>query len=170
LASSKAYFVIAIAILVGMVVAGIASSQPTTTSLTEEEMMMMEEEKMMMMEKEMMEKEMMMMEEAGQPSLLVSDQSVVDGQVVIDWLFLDKPGYIVIHMDLEGAPGPLIGNSELLSGSMTSVWVSIDAAQAGTGIFPMLHYDNGDGVYEFPGPDLPTVFDGNVVVKRINLS
>ncbi len=141
--------------------------QPTTTPLTEEEMMMMEKE---MMEKEMMEKEMMMMEETGQPSLLVSDQSLVDSQVVIDWLFLDKPGYIVIHMDLEGAPGPVIGNSEVLSGSMTSVWVSVDAIQAGTGVFAMLHYDNGDAVYEFPGPDLPTVVDDSVIVKRINLS
>lgn len=34
----------------------------------------------------------------------------------------------------------------------------------------MLHYDDGDGNYEFPLDDKPAKVDGNVVVKPFQLS
>ena len=34
-------------------------------------------------------------------------------------------------------------------------------------IFPMLYYDNGDGVYEFPGADGPVTVASKVLVGKV---
>ncbi len=108
---------------------------------------------------------------AKQASLAVSSQSLAGNEIVIDSLYLDKAGYVVIHKDADGKPGPVIGNSELLSGEKTNVKVKIDAAQAGTKVFAMLHYDDdNDGVYGFPDEDKPVALEGNVVVKPISIT
>jgi len=103
-----------------------------------------------------------------QPSLAVSDQSLTDNEVVIDSLYLDKSGYVVIHKEDNGKPGAVIGHSDLVSGENNNLKVEIDSSQAGSKIFAMLHYDdNDDGVYGFPDEDKPVVLEGNVVVKPI---
>ena len=80
--------------------------------------------------------------EARQASLAVSSQPIDDSAIVVDSLYLDKPGYLVVHKDADGKPGPVIGNSDLLSGEKTGIKVAIDASQAGTKVFAMLHYDD----------------------------
>ena len=104
------------------------------------------------------------------PSIEVSAQTLIDGQVVINNLYLDKPGYVVIHQDADGKPGSVIGNSELLSEEVGNLKVSIDSSKAGTKVFAMLHYDDdNDGVYGFPDEDKPVILEGNVVVKPIEI-
>ena len=102
------------------------------------------------------------------PSLSLADQPRSDGVVMIDALTLDKPGYVVIHKDADGKPGPVIGQSAVIdAGKHENYRVEFDASEAGAAVFPMLHYDNGDGVYEFPGPDGPVVVGGNVLVGKV---
>ena len=103
------------------------------------------------------------------PTIAVNDQSLENDQVKVASFFLDKPGYVVIHADVDGKPGTVIGNSELVSGSYSNFKVIIDATQAGTRVFAMLHYDDGDGQYEFPGDDTPVKVEDQIVVKPINL-
>ena len=108
--------------------------------------------------------------EARQATLTVSSQSIADDAIVVDSLYLDKPGYLVVHKDADGKPGPVIGNSNLLSGEKTGIKVAIDASQAGTKVFAMLHYDDdNDGVYGFPDEDKPVVLESSVVVKPISI-
>jgi len=104
------------------------------------------------------------------PGLTVSDQSLDGNQITIDSFYLDKPGYIVIHQSVDGALGPVIGNSELVSGSHKNFQVTIDETLAGAMVFAMLHYDDGDSGYEFPGPDGAVILEGGVVMKPINLN
>ena len=109
---------------------------------------------------------------AGPPktaSLDVSDQTLDGNMVMIDSFYLDKAGYVVIHMDKEGAPGPVIGNSSILSGSKRNLKVAVDKDKAGNKVHAMLHYDDGDETYQFPGPDAPVSVEEAVVVKAINL-
>ncbi len=107
----------------------------------------------------------------AQASLTVSSQSLVGDEIVVDNLYLDKPGYLVIHKDADGKPGPVIGHSDLLSGEKNNSKVSIDASQAGTKVFAMLHYDDdNDGVYGFPDEDKPVTLEGNAIVKSIALT
>ena len=106
------------------------------------------------------------------PELIVptTAQEVKGGKVTVLSVTLDKPGYVAIHADAAGKPGPVLGHSELLpQGKKADVNVSVDSAKAGSMVWPMLHYDDGDGAYAFPGPDVPVQVGGNVVVKLLPL-
>ncbi|MBI4148794.1 cupredoxin domain-containing protein [Candidatus Woesearchaeota archaeon] len=104
------------------------------------------------------------------PELTVQDQSLVNNEVVIENAFLDKPGFVVIHQDKDGSFGPFLAKSELFSGQRTNLRIEVDSAGAGSRVHPMLHYDvNNNGVYEFPGPDVPVTVNNEVVVRAINL-
>ena len=103
-----------------------------------------------------------------QPTLAVSSQPLVNNEIVIDSLYLDKAGYVVIHKDVDGSPGAVIGHSELLSGENNKMRISVDSSQIGSNVFAMLHYDDdNDGVYGFPDEDKPVVLQDKSVVKPI---
>jgi len=105
------------------------------------------------------------------PSVTVSDQDASDGAVTVTEVIAGQPGWLVIHITKDGAPGPVIGQSQVSEGSNSNVAVEIDLSQATGQLFAMLHLDAGtEGVYEFPGDDAP-VFDdgGNIVLTPFSL-
>ncbi|MBL8132529.1 MAG: hypothetical protein JNL42_11785 [Anaerolineae bacterium] len=103
------------------------------------------------------------------PALMVNDQALGEGgTLTIAEAVIDMPGWLVIHMDNAGAPGPVIGKVWLAQGRSANVVVTLDdASAAGAQVFPMLHYDTGEyGVYEFgtvEGADAPVFVGGNVI-------
>lgn len=107
---------------------------------------------------------------APEPSVAASDQEPVDGTVTIDRVVGDQPGWIVIHIDAGGAPGPVIGYSQVALGVNQDVQVTIELAQATPVLFAMLHLDAGQaGVYEFPGDDGPVRAGDEVVMVPFQL-
>ncbi|MDA2921900.1 hypothetical protein MYX07_01395 [Patescibacteria group bacterium AH-259-L07] len=109
-----------------------------------------------------------------QPLVVVENQEIEglmlpDGDaVVVGQADFVDPGYIVIHVSADGKPGAVIGNSRFYtSGSYSNVEVEVgQALQNGdNALFAMLHTDDGDSLFEFPGDDAPTKVDGAVVVK-----
>lgn len=107
-----------------------------------------------------------------EPAVTASDQSPTDGAVVIDRVVAADPGWIVIHADADGAPGPVIGQAPVIEGNNLQVMVEIDLEQSTPTLYAMLHLDAGNiGDYEFPGEDAP-VFDedGNVVLAPFALA
>ncbi len=105
-----------------------------------------------------------------EPALIVESQPKGDGgSVNIASFTLAEPGYVVVHADDDGSPGPVIGRTELIeAGTYEDVDVEIDAARAGTRVYPMLHTDDGDGEYEFPGADAPTMFGGSTLFAPVD--
>ena len=105
------------------------------------------------------------------PSIAVSNQEINDNKIIIiDGLFLDKPGYVAIHkVTPEGKPGPVIGNSGLLVGQLVRVPVPVPGYEGDEELIAMLHYDDGDAVYNFPGPDGPVMVDGKVVLVKFKV-
>ena len=110
---------------------------------------------------------------AVSPSDIVAEDQSSDGTTVtVASVTLPSPGFIAIHGNSDGAPGPVIGNSELLpAGTSTDVVVTLDQPLTATDmVFPMVHIDiNENGVYEFFPPDetidVPGTFaDGSVAV------
>lgn len=98
------------------------------------------------------------------PSVTVGDQDASDGTVTIEKVVADQPGWLVIHITRNGAPGPVIGQSPVLEGSNANVEVAIDLNQATQQLFAMLHLDEGtEGEYEFPGDDVPVFVDDVIV-------
>jgi hypothetical protein len=107
------------------------------------------------------------------PSLVVEGQPVIDSTITISQALIDAPGWIAIHSDNGGSPGPVIGAAQINSGLSRNVVVAIDGSQAGTQVFPMLHYDTGTaGVYEFgtvDGADGPVRVGDAVIVVPMEI-
>jgi hypothetical protein len=108
------------------------------------------------------------------PSLTVADQALTDGMLVIRNAVIDAPGWIAIHSDNDGQPGPVIATAQLHVGANWDVMIPVDAAAAGAQVWPMLHYDdNTMGTYEFgtvDGADAPTFVQEQVIVVPLAIS
>lgn len=114
----------------------------------------------------------------GPAELSADDQSGDGTEVVVASVTLPADGYVVIHADADGSPGPVIGHSELLSvGTSTDVAIDLDEPLTATAtVWPMAHIDtNGNGVYDFAPPEVtddgPATFEGGeVAVVPIEVS
>lgn len=99
-------------------------------------------------------------------AVTVEDQALgEDNTVTIANVQSEGPGWLVIHAQADGSPGPVIGHAPISPGENLELLVEIDAARASETLYAMLHVDAGiEGEYEFPGDDLPaTDAGGNVV-------
>ncbi|MEQ9027421.1 MAG: hypothetical protein RLP44_01800, partial [Aggregatilineales bacterium] len=101
------------------------------------------------------------------PSIVYDIHFDDDGTLIVSQAIIDAPGWLVIHADNGGSPGPVLGAAPLTPGVNTHIAITLDGDVTDT-LFPMLHYDTGEaGVYEFgtvDGADLPVSIGGNVVV------
>ncbi len=105
------------------------------------------------------------------PSVSVADQAVKDDSVTIAKIVSDGPGWMVIHKDSGGAPGPVVGYAAVKKGGSDNVVVKIDAYSATPALYAMLHKDLGAvGTYEFPGPDVPVMVKGAMVSPAFKVS
>lgn len=104
-------------------------------------------------------------------SITFADQESNGSMITVGSVDLPAAGFIAVHSDGGGSPGPVIGVSDLLpAGTSTDVMVMLDTPiDADTTLFPMVHIDtNGNGAYEFgavegvDGPGLTA--DGEVAV------
>ena len=94
---------------------------------------------------------------AMQPASIAFDAQDSDGTTItVASVDLPAAGFIAVHSDGGGSPGPVIGTSRLLPpGERTDILVELDTPLTGdTTLFPMIHIDtNGNGVYEFGSVD-----------------
>jgi hypothetical protein len=105
-----------------------------------------------------------MMKKDGESSVKVENQTIDDARVVIAEVDSAGPGWLVIHADLNGKPGAVIGYAAVREGRNENVTVAIDVSRATPVLYAMLHDDKGKiGVYEFPGADVPTMSGGMMV-------
>ncbi|MDZ7844454.1 MAG: plastocyanin/azurin family copper-binding protein [Anaerolineales bacterium] len=103
-------------------------------------------------------------EEEVTPSLQVQDQKITSGAVIIPEAVSSGPGWVVIHADQGGNPGPVIGYAALQSGTNFDVEVQVEEDQVTATLFAMLHTDSGEeGTYEFPEADPPVKAADQVV-------
>lgn len=83
-------------------------------------------------------------------------------------------GWIAIHKDLEGKPGPLVGLVQITKGAHGDVSVPFTTVATTGAYWPMLHVDdNTIGSYEFPkvaGADLPVKSGSDIVMKKITVT
>lgn len=83
-------------------------------------------------------------------------------------------GWIAIHKDLNGKPGPIAGLVHITKGKHTNVAVPFTATATTGAYWPMLHVDDHTiGAYEFPkvpGADLPVKSGSDIVMKKITVA
>lgn len=85
-----------------------------------------------------------------------------------------EQGWIAVHSDVDGKPGPVVGTAQVEQGASSDVVVELNDTVASGDYWPMLHVDDGEvGTYEFPdveGVDLP-VLDGEMpVMQKLTLT
>jgi LPXTG-motif cell wall-anchored protein len=98
------------------------------------------------------------------PGVTVNDQPIVNGTVMVESVVSDGAGWIVIHTQADGKPGPIIGYAQVNAGMNSDVVVEVDGSAATDTLYAMLHTDAGQvGTYEFPGDDSP-VKAGDIVI------
>jgi plastocyanin len=105
------------------------------------------------------------------PSVTVEDQDASSGTVTVPEVTAAQLGWMVIHADADGSPGPVIGYTQVQKGENANVTVDIDLDAATETLYAMLHLDAGTpGTYEFPGDDVPVKVDDSVVVKSFTVT
>jgi len=57
-----------------------------------------------------------------EPAVLVADQEIVDDKVTVSEVVSDGPGWLVIHTQAGGSPGPILGYSPVADGTNTDVY------------------------------------------------
>ncbi len=103
-------------------------------------------------------------------SIEAADQTSNGKAIKLPSVHTKDKGYIAVHADAEGAPGPVIGVSELLeAGETEDVRIKLtDRLDDSASVWPMLHIeDNGNTTYDFPNGDAPAKVDNQVVVVKI---
>lgn len=99
------------------------------------------------------------------PAVFAIEQDVVDDMVTVTRVTSNVTGWIVIHADDNGAPGPVLGQTAVPSGITADVRVEIDTEGLTEVLWAMLHVDEGvEGEYEFPGADVPVVVNEEIVM------
>ena len=83
-------------------------------------------------------------------------------------------GWIAIHQDLDGKPGPVVGVAAVKNGMTKNLVVTLDKTITTGAFWPMLHVDDHViGTYEFPkvaGADLPVKTGTAIVMKKITVT
>ncbi len=100
-------------------------------------------------------------------AMVQADDQVSDGtQVTVANVVAAQEGWMVIHADADGRPGPVLGKTAVAAGTTENVIVILDEpVDPDTPLWAMLHVDEGvQGVYEFPGADIPVEEDGAIVM------
>ncbi len=98
------------------------------------------------------------------PSLTVVAQDVIRGAITIAEAVAPEKGWIVVHADDAGSFGPIIGQAPVEAGVHTELTVYIDVDAATETLYAMLHVDGGVfDVFEFPGPDMPVLEEGDPI-------
>lgn len=110
------------------------------------------------------------------PHVRMGDQLALGGDgmemmegatVVAESVLSQGPGFLVIHTEADGRPGPVAGFAAVNDGLNENVEITLDQAAATAVLWPMLHVDDGEvGTYEFDGSsglDNPVSVNENVV-------
>ncbi|MEZ4710411.1 MAG: fasciclin domain-containing protein [Caldilineaceae bacterium] len=100
------------------------------------------------------------------PEIFTVDQEIIDGTIRVVRVTANEAGFVVVHTDDSGNPGPVIGYAPIPAGVSANVTVPIDADAATDTLHVMLHVDGGQAdVYEGPGdPDGPVLRDDAIVM------
>jgi plastocyanin len=108
---------------------------------------------------------------AAMPSVGVADQPIKDDTVTVAKVVSNGPGWIVIHADKNGAPGPVLGYAAVKDGENDDVVVKLAAEGRTETLYAMLHTDAGTvGTYEFPGADGPVAMNGKVITPAFKIT
>lgn len=97
------------------------------------------------------------------PDIIVYDQPVIDGAIVIDRVISNGPGWIAVYFDDDGQPGLIIGSALLEDGLNTNVQVELVESAVTPQLFVRLHTDSEPGdPFGFPSEDPEVMYNNRL--------
>jgi hypothetical protein len=83
--------------------------------------------------------------DSGASAITVQPQAVsAQGTLTIGSVSSDAPGWLVIHLDDNGAPGTVVGWAAVQAGTSTNVLIPVQAEDITPTVHVMLHIDAGE--------------------------
>ena len=102
------------------------------------------------------------------PDVLIVDQDVVDGEVIVARATVNGPGWVVVYADEDGEPGAVIGYAPLMNGINANIMVDLDLEKVTDQLYAVLHEDMGFvGTFEYPGDDMPVLVDEKMISQAL---
>ncbi len=91
-----------------------------------------------------------------------------DGNIIIDTVFMDRKGFLVIMGDRDYFPGEVIGISNLLeiNKEFKSMKVKIDPSKVRNRVHVTIAFDNGDNTFNFEKEEILRD-SGNIIISEI---
>jgi hypothetical protein len=107
-------------------------------------------------------------------TLDVAAQPGATGSITVRSLNVPGPSWIVVHLDMDGKPGPRVGLLEVPAGTSTDVRVPIDSVELTDKLIVALHADHGVAhAFDFnmkafaTSPDKPYFVDGKELALEV---
>jgi hypothetical protein len=97
------------------------------------------------------------------PYILVFDQPVVEGAILVDRVISNGPGWLAVYYDEDGQPGLIIGSAHLEDGLNENVLVNLIESAVTPQLYLRLHEDSELGdPFGFPAEDPVVLFDNRM--------
>ncbi|MDX1412721.1 MAG: hypothetical protein R3293_00935 [Candidatus Promineifilaceae bacterium] len=98
------------------------------------------------------------------PDLLVYDQPVIDGKIIVERAVSSGPGWITVQQDEEGVPGLIIAFAPIEDGINELVELDLTGTAPTQILYLNLHEDTDTiGEFDFPAGDLPVLYEGELL-------
>lgn len=97
------------------------------------------------------------------PEVLVYDQPIIDGTIMVERAISEGPGWVVIYNEAEGQPGFIVGSAPLQDGLNEAIVVELRESAVTTQLYAWLHQDTTPGdAFNFPGQDPPVLYNNRM--------
>jgi len=109
------------------------------------------------------------------PAIAVADQRIAGnatlGTVAVESVTSNGSGWLVIHNNLFGNPGGVIGYTAVENGTTTNVTVTVHTLVAADTLYAILHRDAGQpDVFEYPAVDTEQTANGRIAIVPFNVT
>ncbi|MBA3653928.1 MAG: hypothetical protein H0W70_07010 [Actinobacteria bacterium] len=106
-------------------------------------------------------------------SIHAADQEGKGKAIKLPRVYLKEKGYVAVHADAGGAPGPVLGVSDLLeAGDHKKVRIKLEKPlTSAADVWPMIHVeDNNNSTYDFPNGDAPAKIGEQVAQVKMHVT
>ena len=105
----------------------------------------------------------------GPTTLVVKDQTIVNGNVMIHEAGFAQDVWIIIQADNNGQPGKMVGRGNYAGRTFSNLRMTVEAGTDSPVLHISVRADNGEkGVYEPETTDALLTYQNNPVTQKIN--
>lgn len=106
------------------------------------------------------------------PSIMVANQPIKDGKVILPKVVSAGEAWVVIHkQNGDGTMGPMVGFAKVQNGINKNVTIPVDTSLTSRVMYAMLHENNAKKTSpQFPGVDSPVMVNGQMISPTFEIT